>query len=81
MSAPTSTFEEAVAERADEAARAHALCLAAARDHVAAAVEVVRARAAERGEDADEAAAGVVEALRRDLNAVLDRLAAKRPGS
>jgi hypothetical protein len=77
MSECTDTFEEAVAALADEAARAHALCLSAARSHVAAAIEVARARAADRGEDATTAAAGVVEALRRDIGAVLDRLAAE----
>lgn len=74
-------YETAIEGLAGEAARARDICLAAASSHVHAAAEVLRARMAERGGSLDAEFSGMVEALRSEFNAHLDRLAATRSGS
>jgi hypothetical protein len=73
---PADTWETAIAERADEAARSRAIALAAVDGHVRAITEVVRARAAEHGRDARAELAAMIETFRQEINGTLDRLAA-----
>lgn len=78
------TFEAAVQHLAEVADLYRSNALSAISSHVGAAAEVIRARTDERGDtstERDAGVAGMIEALRTDLNAHLDRLAAKRPGS
>lgn len=70
-----STWEQAIADRAAEADSARTMCLASANTHVYAIAEVIRARVAERGGDLHAEVTGAVEALKRDVVALLDRMA------
>ncbi|GAA0347711.1 hypothetical protein NE235_10595 [Actinoallomurus spadix] len=75
-------WEAAIGRLADQAALHRGVALSAATAHVSAVAEIVRARVHERGSgDIDAEVRAHVEALRRDLNACLDRLIASRPGS
>lgn len=73
---PGDAWELAIQARADEAARHRAIALAAAAGHVAAIAEVVRARAAERGSDAQAELDAMVATFRNEIIGQLDRLVA-----
>ena len=73
---PGDTWELAIQARAEEAERHRSLALSAAAGHVHAIAEVVRARAAERGTDAQAELDAMIETFRTEINGQLDRLAA-----
>lgn len=84
MSAPAGVWEQSLEHLAEEAATARTVAQALLGTHVYATAEIIRARVDERGgtsSERDTEVAGMIEALRTDLNAHLSRLAAKRPGS
>lgn len=69
-------WETAIQARAEEAARHRSIALAATAGHVHAITEVIRARAAERGTDAQTDLDAMIETFRSEINGQLDRLAA-----
>jgi hypothetical protein len=72
------TWELAIQARADEAERHRSIALAATAGHVHAIAEVIRARAAERGGNADRELDAMVETFRTEINGQLDRLTSGR---
>lgn len=72
--AAASAWETAIQNLADHAATHREVALSAITAHVHAMAEVVLARVAERGGDIDAETAALVEALREDVNVLLDRL-------
>ncbi|MGI5232884.1 hypothetical protein [Actinoallomurus sp. CA-142502] len=78
------TFEASVEHLADQAVTARSVALSTLTHHVYCAAEVIHARVTERGgssEERDAEVAGMIEAIRAEVHAHLDRLAAKKPGS
>ena len=77
-------FEASLEHLADQAATARGIALSTISYFVGCAAEVIRARIDQRGGnriERDAEVTGVIEVLRAELNAYLDQLAAKRPGS
>ena len=74
-------WEDSLQRLAEQAALQRSVALSAVSSHVEAVAELVRARAGERERHLDGEITSMIETFRQELNGLLDRLAATRPGS